>query len=38
MIGGPYSPVDPEADKNMRELNEAELRELFSKHKLTVRW
>jgi hypothetical protein len=38
MIGGPYSAGDPEADKNTRGLTDAELRELFSKHKLTIRW
>ena len=38
MIGGPYSAGDPEGDKNTRELTDAELRELFSKHKLTIRW
>ena len=38
IIGGPYSAADPEGDKNTRELTDAELRELFSKHKLTVRW
>lgn len=38
MIGGPYSAGDPEGDKNTRELTDAELREVFSKHKLTIRW
>ena len=38
MIGGPYSADDPEAGKNTRELTGAELRELFSKHKLTIHW
>lgn len=38
IIGGPYSAGDPEGDKNTRELSGAELRELFSKHKLTIRW
>jgi len=38
MIGGPYSAGDPEADKNTRGLTDAELRELFSKHRLTIRW
>jgi len=38
MIGGPYSPGDPEGDKNTRDLTDAELREVFSKHRLTIRW
>jgi hypothetical protein len=38
MIGGPYSAGDPRAKDNLRELTEDELRELFSKHKLTIRW
>jgi hypothetical protein len=38
MIGGPYSAGDPEADGKSRDLTDAELRELFSKHKLTIRW
>ena len=38
MTGGPYSAGDPAGDKNTRKLTEAELRELFSKHKLTIRW
>jgi hypothetical protein len=38
MIGGPYSAADPQADKNTRELTGAELHELFSKHRLTIRW
>lgn len=38
MIGGPYSAGDPEGDKNTRALTDAELREVFSKHKLTIRW
>jgi hypothetical protein len=38
MIGGPYSAGDPEAGNKTRDLADAELRELFSKHKLTIRW
>jgi hypothetical protein len=38
MVGGPYSAGDPEAKDNSRYLNSDELRELFAKHKLTVRW
>ena len=38
MIGGPYSEGDPEADNKWRDLTDSELRELFSKHKLTIRW
>jgi hypothetical protein len=38
MIGGPYSAGDPEADDKLRHLSDAELRELFSKHKLTIQW
>ncbi len=38
MIGGPYTAGDPEGAKNTRDLTDAELRELFSKHKLTIRW
>ena len=38
IIGGPYAEGDPEGDKNTRELSDAELHELFSKRKLTVRW
>jgi hypothetical protein len=38
MVGGPYSAGDPEGNKNTRELTDTELRELFSKHKLTIRW
>ena len=38
MNGGPWAAGDPEADKNTRELTDAELRELLSKHKLTIRW
>ena len=38
MIGGPYSAGDPEGDKNTRELTGSELRELFSTHKLPIRW
>jgi hypothetical protein len=38
MIGGPYRAGDPEGEKNTRELTGSELRELFSTHKLTIRW
>jgi hypothetical protein len=38
MIGGPYSAEDPEGDKNTHNLTDAELRELFSKHRVTIRW
>jgi hypothetical protein len=38
MIGGPYSANDLEGDKNTRRLSDAELRELFTRHKLTIRW
>jgi hypothetical protein len=38
MIGGPYSAGDPELKDKSRELTDDELRELFSKHKLTIRW
>lgn len=38
MIGGPYSAGDPEAMGKSRDLTYDELRELFSKHKLTIRW
>jgi hypothetical protein len=38
MVGGPDSANDPEGNQNTRELTDAELRELLSKHKLTIRW
>jgi hypothetical protein len=38
MVGGPYSVGDPNAKDNSRDLTSDELRELFSKHKLTIRW
>ncbi len=38
MIGGPYSVGDPDAEGKSRDLTDAELRELFSKRKLTIRW
>jgi len=38
MIGGPYSVGDPDAEGKSRDLTDAEMRELFSKRKLTVRW
>ena len=38
MIGGPYSAGDPRGQENSRDLGSAELQELFSKHKLTIRW
>jgi hypothetical protein len=37
-IDGPGSAADPDDDKTRRELTDAELRELFSTHKLTIRW
>jgi hypothetical protein len=38
MVGGPYSADDPNAKDNSRDLSSDELRELFSQHKLTIRW
>jgi hypothetical protein len=38
MVGGPYSQGDPEARDKTRDLTDDELRQLFSKHKLTIRW
>ena len=38
LIGGPYSEGDPESKDKSRDLTDGELRELFSKHKLTIRW
>ena len=38
MIGGPTSSGDPESKNIWRDLTDGELRELFSKHKLTIRW
>lgn len=38
IAGGPYSAGDPNGNKNTRELTDTEMRELFSKHKLTIRW
>ncbi len=38
MVGGPYSLGDPEAEGKSRDFTDAELRELFSKHKVTIRW
>jgi hypothetical protein len=38
MIGGPYSAGTPEAEGKSRDFTDAELRELFSKHRLTIRW
>ncbi|PWU07736.1 MAG: hypothetical protein C5B51_09330 [Terriglobia bacterium] len=38
IIGGPYSGGDAEGDRNTRRLSDAELSELFSKHKLVIRW
>ena len=38
MIGGPYSAGNTEAANKSRDLTDVELRELFSKHKLTIRW
>lgn len=37
-VGGPYAADDPAGDRNTRELTDAELGELFSKHDLTIRW
>jgi hypothetical protein len=38
MIGGPYSAGDPTANANSRDLTDEELRELFAKRKVTIRW
>jgi len=38
MIGGPYTAGDPGSVKNTRDLSDAELRELFTRHELTIRW
>ena len=38
MVGGPYSAGDPESRDKSRDLTDDELSELFSKHKLTIRW
>ena len=38
MIGGPYGPDDPAAERNSRDLTDSELRELYEKGKLTIRW
>jgi hypothetical protein len=38
MLGGPYKAGDPEGHKNTRNLTDAEMREVLSKHKLTIRW
>lgn len=38
MIGGPYSPEDPKLKEKLRTLTGDELHELFSKHKVTIRW
>jgi hypothetical protein len=38
MIGGPYGPEDPAANANTRVLTGDELREIFSKQKLAIRW
>lgn len=38
MVGGPYSDGDPELKDKSRDLTEDELHELFSKHKVTIRW
>jgi hypothetical protein len=38
LIGGPYSPGDPESKDKSRDLTNDELHELFSTHKLTIRW
>jgi hypothetical protein len=38
MVGGPYSAGDPDAQGKSRDFTDAELGELFSKHKVTIRW
>ncbi len=38
MVGGPYSAGDPQADGKSRDLTDDELRELFAKEKVTIRW
>lgn len=38
MIGGPYRAGDPDTDRKSRALTDAELREFFSKHKVTIHW
>jgi hypothetical protein len=38
MVGGPYSAGDPAAEGKSRDFTDAELRELFSKHIVTIRW
>lgn len=38
MVGGPYSAGDPKAKDNSLDLSYDDLRELFAKHKLTIRW
>lgn len=38
MIGGPYSAGDPKADESSRPLTYIEMQQLFSNHKLTIRW
>jgi len=38
MLGGPSGAGDPESKNTWRDLTDGELRELFSKHKLTIRW
>ena len=37
-IGGPYGADDPAAEGKSRDFTDAELRELFAKHKITIRW
>ena len=38
MIGGPYGAGDPQAEGKSRDLTPGELRELFAKHRVTIRW
>lgn len=38
MIGGPYGAHDPAAEGKSRNLTDEELKELFSKHKITIHW
>jgi hypothetical protein len=38
MIGGPYSADAPEARSKSYQLGDGELRQLFTRHQLTIRW
>jgi hypothetical protein len=38
MVGGPYTDGDTEAKDKSRDLTSNELHELFSKHRVTIRW